>query len=336
MSRARPDGRAAHSLRAAVVLSVLACGTPEHPARVLRTTRANPANGSAGAPARSSVRPTAPTNGAMALASSARPEDDMVDVSGGSFTMGCSKLDLACQPDEKPSHPMVVRSFKLDRLEVTVDQYMRCVRAGACTPPSDITRYERCVDAGRCQPPSATGMGVCNASEPSRGAHPINCLSSVDQADAYCSWLGKRLPTAIEWERAARGRDQRTFPWGFDAPDDHRLCGLRDSTCPVGSFPDGASAFGALDMAGNVAELVVEHYPSVWNPMIGPQVKQLPGRECSLAKPCIWHRVRGGAYTPGADVRSSARGPEVGALSGIPMVGFRCARDVPEKPAEAP
>ena len=262
--------------------------------------------------------------------SSEPPEDDMVLVSGGSFTMGCGKVDRACLEDEKPSHSMGVRAFKIDRLEVTVEQYLRCVRAGVCPPPSDITRYERCVDHGHCPPPPTNGLGICNANDPSRGQHPINCLAGTSGASDYCKWLGKRLPTSTEWERAARGADQRTFPWGFEAPSDRRLCWMRDSTCPVGSFPEGASPYGALDMAGNVGELVHELSPSVWNPPDSGGVMGWPsnGPKCTAARPCLSFGVRGGDYTPGTDARSSARGTRVKVFEVLPMVGFRCVREL--------
>jgi formylglycine-generating enzyme required for sulfatase activity len=122
----------------------------------------------------------------------------------------------------------------------------------------------------------------CNGTD--RPAHPINCVD-WDQAMAYCRWKGKRLPTEAEWEYAARGNDGRIFPWGNEAPSAKRLnvCGSEcaamakrelsaewpayyndddgwAATAPVGSYPEGASPFGALDMAGNVAEWTADWY----------------------------------------------------------------------------
>jgi formylglycine-generating enzyme required for sulfatase activity len=89
--------------------------------------------------------------------------------------------------------------------------------------------------------------------------HPMNCVS-YDDAERFCTARKKRMPTAAEWELAARGLDQRAFPWGDQEPDDSRVCWQsvskrRDqTTCPVGSFPAGKSPYGILDLAGNLAE----------------------------------------------------------------------------------
>lgn len=130
-----------------------------------------------------------------------------------------------------------VGSFKIDKTEVTVAAYRRCVDAGGCTAPN-------------------TG-GACNWNVSGRGNHPINCVDWY-QAQAYCAWAGKRLPTEEEWKRAAYGTDRREYPWGneWDATRAN-LAGSKDgyeTTVPVGSFPAGASPYGALDMAGNVWE----------------------------------------------------------------------------------
>ena len=130
-----------------------------------------------------------------------------------------------------------VGNFKIDKTEVTV------------------TAYRRCVDAGRC---TAPGTGEdCNWNVSGRSNHPINCVDR-NQARTYCEWAGKRLPTQAEWSRAAYGTDGRKYPWGnkWDAIRAN-VYGSEDGyeqTAPVGSFPTGASPSEALDMGGNVWE----------------------------------------------------------------------------------
>src|SRR5262249_12710325 len=129
--------------------------------------------------------------------------------------------------------------------------------------------------ARRCAPAHREISPYCNRAD--RGDHPVNCVD-WNQAATYCRSSGRRLPTEAEWEYAARGSDGRLYPWGNEPPDARRLnaCGREcvafgkrlgreframydgddgwETTSPVGSFPAGASPFGALDMAGNVWE----------------------------------------------------------------------------------
>lgn len=160
---------------------------------------------------------------------------DMVLVPGGTFKMGPPE-DLS---GGAPPVTTSVGAFFIDRTEVTTDAYLACVRAARCELP-----------------PRASG---CNATEKKpRLTHPVNCVTKP-QADRYCTEQGKRLPSESEWEFAARGSDGRAYPWGNDPPAE-QLCWQNAAkagnrrTCPVASYPQGASPFGALDMAGNVAE----------------------------------------------------------------------------------
>jgi formylglycine-generating enzyme required for sulfatase activity len=167
----------------------------------------------------------------------------------------------------------------MDRTEVTVASYARCAAAGACSPAS-TTVVSRGLSPGDVK----FWSRFCNAGVPGRDEHPINCVD-WRQAGAYCRWAGGRLPTEAEWEHAARGADARTYPWGNDKPTARRLnacgaeCGAKasalgarakttmydgndgaETTAPVGSYPDGASLFGVLDMAGNVWEWTADGY----------------------------------------------------------------------------
>lgn len=167
-----------------------------------------------------------------------RCPDEAVYVPGGTFTMGSA--DPRSAPDERPAHEVSLSDYCIDRVEVTAAAYTRCVTARACTRPAS----QNPVDDG-----PVTGI-------------------DWNQAEAYCRSVGGRLPTEAEWEFAARGTDGREYPWGAEAPSD---CERADwstggASCrgvgpsPVGSFPRGASPFGALDMAGNVWEWTADWY----------------------------------------------------------------------------
>ncbi len=160
--------------------------------------------------------------------------DGMCQILSGTFQMGSA----GGESDELPVHPVTVSAFMMDEFEVTADQYAKCVTAGGCT--------------------AADTSAFCNAGVVERGNHPINCVD-WNQADTYCKWANKRLPTEAEWEYAARSSDGREYPWGTTAPED-KLCwsGKKEqvSTCAVGSHPSGKSPFGVQDMSGNVQEWV--------------------------------------------------------------------------------
>ncbi|WP_218920107.1 SUMF1/EgtB/PvdO family nonheme iron enzyme [Chondromyces crocatus] len=155
----------------------------------------------------------------------------MVEVKEGMFLMG-SRISEGC-PEERPMHEVGVGAFFLDRTEVTASAYDACVQAGGCTP-------------------MLGSSFLCNGPTSGRGDHPANCVD-FSQAEAYCRFVGKRLPSEREWEYAARGGSElRRFSWGDEPPDSQRACYNHPGTCPVGSFPEGA--FGLLDMSGNVWE----------------------------------------------------------------------------------
>jgi formylglycine-generating enzyme required for sulfatase activity len=243
---------------------------------------------------------------ATSLAASPRLNgtDDMVDVPAGTFQMGCDPAhvghEYGCSADA-PLHTVFLDAYRIDKYEVTNAQYAECVAAGACTP-SHYTPW-----AGADRP-----------------------VVAVDwyQADAYCQWAGKRLPTEAEWEKAARGAsDTRPFPWGDQAPN----CTLANfspswgdscvgRTSPVGSYPAGAGPYGALDMAGNVYEWVNDWYQEDYytvSPGSNP-----PGPVVGSSKV-----HRGGTWSFQEWLLAVYQRPNGGPSNYNPDVGFRCAGD---------
>jgi formylglycine-generating enzyme required for sulfatase activity len=168
-----------------------------------------------------------------------RPRPDRVLVPAGPFVRGSTRA-----LDERPVETKRLPAFRIDRTEVTRGNYARCVAARRCKAPN--------VDVTADVELPVTGV-------------------SFEDARAYCSFAGGRLPSEDEWEKAARGSDAREFPWGADAACERGNWGNFDGEGPcsgknpgrpvaVGSYPSGASPYGALDLAGNVWEWVTGRY----------------------------------------------------------------------------
>ncbi len=230
------------------------------------------------------------------------PIDGMVQVyvPAGSFQMGSDSGDA----DEQPVHPVTLDAFWIDQTEVTNKMYALCVDSGKCSPPSSTKSYTRDSYYGNAPYDN----------------YPVIYVSWND-ANAYCEWAGRRLPTEAEWEKAARGTDGRTYPWGDAAPGSTRLNYNRNvgDTTEVGNYPEGASPYGALDMAGNVWEWVSDWYD-------GGYYSNSPS-ENPLGPDSGQYRVlRGGSwYSSGNYVRAADHSwDEPGYV--YYGIGFRCAR----------
>ncbi|MBW2735162.1 MAG: SUMF1/EgtB/PvdO family nonheme iron enzyme [Deltaproteobacteria bacterium] len=233
-----------------------------------------------------------------------RDSAPMVLVPAGNFMRGSNFGNK----NEKPQRSIYLDAFYIDKHEVTVRQYRKCVRDGSCSRP-DIKRH-------------------CNWGKSGRDNHPINCVN-WKQAKNYCSWVGNRLPTEAEWEKAARGTDGRKYPWGEAKATCTRAvmseggvslgCG-KSRTWAVGSkSPAGDSPYGAQDMAGNVWEWVRDGYAKDYyavSPSRNP--KGPSSRKYRVLRGGSWSYIAnylGAAYRYGFDPTSRSY-----------VTGFRCSR----------
>jgi len=244
----------------------------------------------------------------------------MVYVPAGEFKMGsnadvglaeCQKeVRNGCQrdkfTDEEPIHTVYLDAFWIDQTEVTNRTYSICVQDGRCNePPSDSNYLD---------------LGITD--------HPVVNVIWAD-ADSYCSWTGRRLPTEAEWEKAAswneEKQDKNIYPWGdvIDCSYANYFYGSKHcvgTTSAVGSYPKGASPYNAFDMAGNVWEWVNDWYQEDYYAILGTFASNPQGPANGK-----FRTLRGGAwYSFGFDARAAVRyrsDPTVPTGS----FGFRCA-----------
>lgn len=246
---------------------------------------------------------------------------DWVDVPAGEFVMGITAADLTVLEqlcgdclfqDEYPDHKVSLRAFRINRYEVTNQEYRQCVLAKICdtpkpapVPPQDGDNY------------------------------PVTGIKWQD-AQEYCHRSSGRLPTEAEWEKAARGRLTNPvggpiYPWGYEwspslANAGH---GPDGTTTPIGSFEAGKSPYGIEDMAGNVYEWVADGYQEDYYRVSQPQ--DPTGPELADTDDTTWRVYRGGSFEdPPIDHRVTTRGQH-DPSDPDPQIGFRCAQDLPRK-----
>ncbi|HEY2981810.1 MAG TPA: SUMF1/EgtB/PvdO family nonheme iron enzyme [Anaerolineales bacterium] len=249
------------------------------------------------------------------------PADGMpqVYVPEGTFYMG--GLDPKAAQNEKPVHQVTMRGFWLDKVEVTNGMYSLCVTAGGCRLPLEFKSTSRTI----------------YYSNPDFTEYPVIYVTWYE-ADTYCHWAGRRLPSEAEWERAARGDDTRIYPWGDLVPDASHanFNSFFGDTTRVGDIPGSASQFGVLDMAGNVAEWTNDFYDADY---YGSGVNFNPPGP-SARSSSFERVVRGGTFQDAdSDIRVSKRSSVVGSDPTAlvdsaqwlgtysPKIGFRCASD---------
>ena len=204
---------------------------------------------------------------AMAVEGEIKGKDGaaMVMVPAGPFPMGVPPGDRDGGRDEYPRHEISLDTFYIDKYEVTNGLYLEFVRQTGHRAPLHPKDQTRSLWKGNTMPESVVDRPVVNV--------------DWHDAEAYCRWAGKRLPTEAEWEKAARGADDRRFPWGNVEPTpkhlnyNQRWIGEK-TLMPVGSYEAGKSPYGAYDMAGNVWEWVNDWYDPLYyekSPSKNPQ-----------------------------------------------------------------
>ena len=228
---------------------------------------------------------------------------DMVNIPGGKFIMGSDKRDgkigFEVGIDSIPRHKVSVRAFRMDRYEVSIGQYRKFVEATGYEPPAIWKDFKEF------------------AYPAPEEDHPVIDVNFYD-AEAYCKWAGKRLPTEAEWEKAARGTDGRIWPWGNKLNLDRLNTenSRRNWTVPVRSLPEGASPYGVQGMAGNAME---------WTQSI---LQSYPAAPRTIPPDDKFRILRGGSWGMPANpfARVAHRHFRLTHLA-QPDFGFRCAKD---------
>ncbi len=246
----------------------------------------------------------------------------MVYVPEGPFKMG-SKADVGlriCQKgaptgcklswfiDEEPVHTVKLAAFWIDQTEVTNAQYAQCVQAGMCLPPAD--------KSSSTQPDYYGDTSFSN--------YPV---INVDwnQASSYCQWAGGeaadvRLPSEAEWEKAARGIDGRSYPWGENIDKTQANFNRNvGATTPVGQYESGKSLYGAYDMVGNVWEWVADWYGASY-------YKKSPASNPTGPTTGTYRVMRGGSWDNNENTLRISNRSMYDPADVYNLAGFRCAR----------
>ncbi len=237
------------------------------------------------------------------------PKDGMeiVFVEAGTFIMGSDNDEV----NESPKHEIYIDDYWIDKTEVTNKMYYSCIKSGGCEKP---------LSDGFIAPTD-------HYTNPAKENYPVVYVN-YENAESYCQWASRRLPTEAEWEKAARGVDGRIYPWGNQSPTQDTLNFNQNigDLMPVGSYPLGASPYGALDMSGNALEWVADWYSDNYyeqspssNP-IGPDSGQF--------------RVSrgGGFYQSEYEVRATMRYSAAYWYNQSGDFSFRCAADAVHTP----
>lgn len=291
-------------------------------------------------PSKSPTPSPNPTLGIGSTIISSHDGMELVYVPGGEFLIGLNDSDVAeflkicpsCDTwslrDQRPQKEIYLDSYWIDRTEVTIAQFAEFVAATGYTTTAEQKGMSYVMIRGNAdfiyiddadwRHPSGSGSEIVD-----KGDYPVTQIS-WDDAVAYCDWVGRRLPTEAEWEKAARGVAGWLYPWGNTGPNDDLLNYNFSNAGPiqVGSFPGGASPYSVYDMAGNVWEWVADFYSEYF-------YQTMPDRNPEGPDSGDGHPLRGGSW-------ASERGPfmmytlSTFRLWNYPyirsnVIGFRCA-----------
>jgi formylglycine-generating enzyme required for sulfatase activity len=263
----------------------------------------------------------------------------MVYVPAGEFLMGSTDADQNAEDDEKPRRSVYLDAFYISQHPVINEQFSRFVDAVGYRTDAEKAgsgwvwtgQVWELVQGADWRHPRGSGSSIADKTD-----HPVVQVT-WDDAEAYCRWTGKRLPTEAEWEKAARGTSGSSYPWGDDAPDGQKL-NLCDVDCevgwrvlnvddgyvdtsPAGHYEAGKSPYGVYDMAGNVWEWVADWYEDDYYGLAPERNPKGPGSgEKRVTRGGSWYNlpeVGRSAFRTGLD-------PDVRDYS----IGFRCVLPV--------
>ncbi|WP_437332908.1 SUMF1/EgtB/PvdO family nonheme iron enzyme [Sorangium sp. So ce394] len=261
---------------------------------------------------------------AAAPAAPAAPPADMVFIGPLTTTIGAAG---------EARQVTLTRGFYIDRNEVTVRAYRACMQQRMCSTADHVSLTPELLPGAQAPAASEDQKEAelwsrrCNEPRNATG-HPINCVD-YSQAESYCRFRGRRLPTEAEWEVAARGAAGRAYVWGDDAPACERACydrnegclarGTEVATCASGAHPSDRTPEGVYDLAGNVSEWVSDG-------LVFPP----PGGENPQGDPSFPLKVvRGGSFLDGPEKLSATYRTAAAPVTAHAWIGFRCAMDAP-------